>query len=322
MRLISSLDNADLFQTFLKFCLKSEPVLRNYSIAERREWLLFALLVGPNLFLFAVFTYWPLIYNGYLSFVRWDMLAPVKIWVGFDNYQYLFSSSDFGTIVWNTVVFTVGSVTALCVLGLGIALLLNQRLVWRDGVRAIVFSPVMLSGAAIGIVWIYIFDPRYGLLDIFIGALGMRSPNWLLDTIWAMVAVIIVHVWKNIGYAVVIYLAGLQAIPRELYEAAYVDGADGRARLWHVTLPGLSPVIFFLVLTTILSGFQAFDIIRVMTEGGPVDATTTLIYYLYQEGFVGFNAGRAGVAAVVLFVAMLAFTIVQMRYSERSVHYA
>ncbi len=295
--------------------------VRRRSVAEHREWLLFALLVGPNMLLFGIFTYWPLIYNGYLSFVRWDMLAPVKIWVGWGNYRYLFNSPDFGRIVLNTLVFTVASVVLTCVLGLLVALLLNQPLRARNTVRGVVFSPVMLSGAAIGIVWIYIFDARFGLLQSLIGPLGLQSPRWLLDTFWAMPAVIIVHVWKTIGYAVVIYLAGLQGIPRELYEAALVDGADAWARFRNVTLPGLSPVIFFLLITTVLAGFQSFDIIKVMTNGGPVNATTTLIYYLYQEGFVGFNAGRAGVASVLLFVVMLLFTIVQMRTSERSVHY-
>ncbi|MCC9077863.1 sugar ABC transporter permease [Litorilinea aerophila] len=295
---------------------------RRITATERNEYLLFLLLVGPNLLLFGVFTYWPLFYNGYLSFVRWDMLAPIKIWVGLDNYRYLFTSPEFGTILWNTVVFTVSAVLLTCGIGLLMALLLNQPLRGRVAVRGIVFSPVMLSGAAIGIVWIYIFDPRYGLLDFFIRGVGLRSPNWLLDTSWAMTAVIIVHVWKTLGYAVVIYLAGLQAIPRELYEAALVDGAGTWARFRHVTLPGLSPVTFFLVITTVLAAFQSFDIIKVMTDGGPVNATTTLIYYLYEEGFVGFNAGRAGVAAVVLFLAMFVFTLVQMRYSERSVHYA
>lgn len=295
---------------------------RQTSMAERREWLLFALLVGPNLFLFAVFTYWPLIYNGYLSFVRWDMLSPVKIWVGLGNYTRLFTSADFGQIMLTTLTFTFGSVTAICVIGLGMALLLNQKLRGRDSVRGIVFSPVMLSGAAIGIVWIYIFDPRYGLIDMFLDVVGLRSPNWLLDPNWALLAVIMVHVWKNVGYAVVIFLAGLQAIPRELYEAATVDGAGSWARFRAVTVPGLSPVLFFLVLTSILAGFQSFDIIKVMTDGGPVGSTTTLVYYLYQEGFVAFNAGRAGVASVVLFVMMLVFTIVQMRYSENNVHYS
>ena len=292
------------------------------SPAERREWLLFALLVGPNLLLFGIFTYWPLIYNGYLSFVRWDLLAPTKLWVGLENYRYLFSQPEFGLILLNTFTFTLASVLFTALIGLGMALLLNQKLRGRNVVRSIVFSPVMLSGAAIGIVWIYIFDPRYGLLDIILGFAGLSSPNWLLDTAWALPAVIIVHVWKTIGYAVVIYLAGFQAIPPELYEAVVVDGGGAWARFWHVTLPGLSPVLFFLILTTVLTSFQAFDIIKVMTDGGPVNATTTLVYYQYEQGFVAFNAGRAGVASVILFALMFVFTLVQMRLEDRNVHYA
>ncbi len=301
--------------------LRTRP-RRGSSIAERREWLLFLLLVGPNFLLFAVFTYWPLIYNAYLSFVRWDMLSPIKLWVGLDNYQELFASVAFGRMLRNTFVFTFSSVLAICLLGLLIALLLNLPLRGRNAVRSIVFGPVMLSGVAIGLIWIYIFDTRYGLIDGFVRMLGGRSPNWLLDPQWSMAAVLIVHVWKNVGYAVVIYLAGLQAISRELYEAAIVDGASNWARFRHITLPGLSPVTFFLILTTILTGFQSFDIIKTMTDGGPIDSTTTLVFYLYQEGFVAFNAGRAGVSSVVLFLAMLIFTLVQMRYADRNVHYS
>lgn len=282
------------------------------------EYLLFVLLVGPNLLLFAIFTYWPLIYNGYLSFVRWDMIAPVKRWVGLNNYIQLFTSREFHLVLLNTFVFTIASVAIICIAGLLIALILNQGLKGSNAARAVVFSPVMLSGAAIGLIWIYIFDPRFGLLDIFIRAVGLTSPNWLLDTTWAMVAVILVHAWKNVGFAVVIFLAGLQAIPGELYEAAAMDGADARRRLTNITLPGLRPVVFFLLLTTSLTAFQAFDIIKVMTNGGPVNATTTLIFYLYSQGFVGFNAGRAGVTAVVLFVVMLVFTIVQFRLENRA----
>lgn len=295
---------------------------KRVSPAERREWWLFLLLVGPNILLFAIFTYWPLLYNGYLSFVRWDMLAPVKMWVGFDNYRFLFNQPEFQLILFNTFYFTIASVLLTIVLGLLMALLLNQGLRGRNAVRSIVFSPVMLSGAAIGIVWIYIFDPRYGLLDALLGFIGLNSPNWLLDSAWAMPAVIIVHVWKTIGYAVVIYLAGLQAIPRELYEAVVVDGGGAWSRFRAVTLPGLSPVVFFLILTTVLTSFQSFDVIKVMTNGGPVNATTTLIFYLYEEGFVAFNAGRAGVASVLLFGLMFVFTLVQMRYEDRNVHYA
>jgi ABC-type sugar transport system permease subunit len=280
------------------------------------------LLVGPNLLLFAVFTFWPLIYNAYLSFVQWDMISPVKIWVGADNYQAMFADPSFKHVLFNTFYFTAVSVILTTVLGLGAALLLNQPLRGRNGVRAILFAPTVLSGAAIGIVWIYMFDPRYGLLDAMLGWFGANSPEWLTNPRWAMPAVIIVYVWKNLGYSVVIFLAGLQGIPRELYEAARVDGASGWQRFRYVTLPGLSPVMFFLVLTGFLSSFQSFDIIKTMTDGGPVDATNTLIYYLYEQGFIGFNAGRAGVAAVLLFGMMLAFTMVQMRYAERRVTYA
>lgn len=282
------------------------------------DYLLFLALVGPNLLLFAIFTYWPLLYNGYLSFVRWDMIAPVKRWVGWNNYIQVFASREFHQVLLNTFYFTFFTVAIICIVGLFMALVLNQPLRGRNSARAIIFSPVMLSGAAIGLIWIYIYDPRFGLLDVFIRAVGLTSPNWLLDTRWSMLAIILVHAWKNVGFAVVIYLAGLQAIPAELYEAAVVDGADARQRLRHITLPGLRPVLFFLLLTTSLTAFQAFDIIKVMTSGGPVNSTTTLIYYLYQQGFVGFNAGRAGVAAIVLFLIMLVFTLVQFRLENSS----
>jgi len=285
------------------------------------EWLLFVALIGPNLLLFGIFTYWPLIYNGYLSFVRWNFLRPVKPFVWFDNYLNVFSSRLFWEIVLNTLVFTVWSVGLTLVLGLALALLINQPLRYRNAARATLFSPVVMSGAVVAVVWSYIFDPRYGLIDQLLGLVGLNSPDWLGTTEWAMPAVIMVYVWKNLGYAVVIYLAGLQGIPRELYDAALVDGAGPWARFRHVTLPGLSPVAFFLSVTSVLATFQAFDIIKVLTDGGPVTATTTLIFYLYELGFVTYDAGKAGVVAVVLFLIMLVLTLIQVRYLERRVSY-
>lgn len=297
--------------------LRAKPVSRS----EWRERFLFLAFLGPNVLLFIIFTYWPLVYNVYLSFVSWNFIRPEKRWVGLANYTRVLGDAQFHQIFMNTVVFTVASVGLTLLIGLGLALLINQPLHGRNGVRAIVFSPVILSGAAIGVVWVYIFDPRYGLLSEILGFVGIRSPNWLLDPAWAMPALIIVYVWKNLGYSVVIFLAGLQGIPRELYEAARVDGASAWARFWHVTLPGLSPVLFFLSVTSILACFQAFDIIKVMTNGGPVNATNTLIFHLYELGFVAFNAGRAGVVAVVLFSLMFILTILQIRFLERWVHY-
>lgn len=287
------------------------------SSNQRREQLLFVLLLGPNLLLFTVFTYWPLIYNVYLSFVNWNFIRARKRWVGFDNYADVLGNGQFWLVVGNTFTFVLLAVATTLVLGLMLALLLNQRLRYRDAARAVIFSPVVMSGAVIAVVWSYIFDPRYGLLDQLIGAFGLRSPDWLNDPRYALLAVTLVYVWKNLGYAVVIYLAGLQGIPRELYDAAWVDGADTRQRFWNVTLPGLSPIAFFLSVTSILACFQSFDIVKVLTNGGPANASTTLIFYLYELGFVSYDAGEAGVVAVILFLIMLVLTVVQVRYAER-----
>ncbi len=288
---------------------------------SRREALLFLLFVGPNLFFFAIFSFWPIIYSAYLSTRRWDMIAPVKPFVGLNNYRYLFTDDTFRLVLRNTVVFTGVTVGGTLALGLGLALLLNQPLRGREGAKAILFAPSLLSGAAISIVWIYLFDPRFGLIARMLDVVGVASPAWLADPRWAMPAVIIVSIWKDLGFTAVIYLAGLRTIPRDLYEAAKVDGAGPWWRFRSVTLPMLSPIVFFLGVTSLLNTIQSFDIIQVMTRGGPVDSTTTLIYYVYQQGFVAFNAGRASAAAIVLFVAMLGITVAQMRWAERQVHY-
>jgi multiple sugar transport system permease protein/sn-glycerol 3-phosphate transport system permease protein len=285
------------------------------------EALLFLLFVGPNLFFFAVFSFWPIIYSAWLSFHRWDLIAPVKLYVGLDQYRYLVHNDVFHAVLRNTFVYTVGAVGGTLILGLLVALLLNQPLRGRDGARAVLFAPTLLSGAAISVVWIYMFDPRFGIIARLLSLVHLTSPSWLSDPAWAMPAILIVTIWKDLGFATVIFLAGLQAIPRDLYEAAKVDGAGAWWRFRSVTLPMLSPIVFFLGVTSILNTFQSFDIIQVMTKGGPVDATNTLIYYVYQQGFVAFNAGRSSAAALVLFMFMLGITLIQVRYAERKVHY-
>ncbi len=285
------------------------------------DWGLFLLLAGPNLILFAAFTYWPLIYNVYLSLTSWDMIAPVKAFVGLANYRYLASDPEFRRVALNTVVFTLGTVGGTTILGLLLALLLNWPLRGRTWARGVIFAPVLLSGAAISVFWINMLNSRFGLLAELLGWFSLSSPNWLNHPIWAMVAVIMVYIWKNVGFSMVIYLAGLQAIPAELYEAARVDGAGHLETFRWVTLPQLGPVTLFLLVVSMISSFQAFDIIKVMTDGGPVNATTTLLFYIYEQGFVAFNAGRAAAASVVLFLAMLVVTVIQLRLGERRVHY-
>uniref|UniRef100_A0A7C2W6B0 Sugar ABC transporter permease n=1 Tax=Thermorudis sp. TaxID=1969470 RepID=A0A7C2W6B0_9BACT len=285
------------------------------------EWSLFLLLAGPNLVLFAVFTYWPLFYNAYLSLMSWDMISPVKAFVGLENYRYLVSDREFRRVVLNTVIFTLGTVGGTTGLGLLLALLLNRPLYGRTWARGVIFAPVLLSGAAISVFWVNILNPRFGLFAQVLSWFSLSSPNWLNHPTWAMVAVILVYTWKNVGFSMVIYLAGLQAIPADLYEAARVDGAGHLGTFRWVTLPQLGPVTLFLLVVSMISSFQAFDIIKVMTDGGPVHATTTLLFYIYEQGFVAFNAGRAAAASVFLFLAMLAVTVIQLRLGERRVHY-
>lgn len=288
----------------------------------RREYLLFLAFVAPNFALLGAFSYWPLIYQAYLSLTRWDMMSPTKPFVGLDNYRYMVTGREFYQVLFNTFYFTGSVLIGSIVLGIALAVLLNLRLRGRVAARAIIFAPYVLSGAAIGLVWAYIFDPVYGLLRVFLNLVGIASPNWLVDTQWAMPAIIIVYLWKNVGYSAVIYLAGLQNIPQELYEAAKVDGANDLQSFWHITVPQLSPVTFFVSVTTILFSIQAFDIIAVMTGGGPVNATTTLVWYLYEQGFVAFRAGIAAAVGMLLFVLMLAVTIFQVYYVQRRVHYS
>jgi sn-glycerol 3-phosphate transport system permease protein len=287
-----------------------------------REQLVFLAFIAPNFLLLGVFTYWPMLYQTYLSLTRWDMLAPRKTFVGLENYANMLGTSEFWGVLLNTFYFTGAIVAGSIVLGLAVAMLLNQKLRGRNLVRSVTFAPVILSGAAVGLVWAYIFDPNYGLMRTFLGFFGLASPDWLADTRFAMPALIIVYLWKSLGFAVVIYLAGLQNISKDLYEAARVDGANGWVRFRHVTLPQLSPVTFFVVLTTIINSFQAFDIIAVMTGGGPAGATTTLIWYIYQEGFIAFRAGIAAAAALIMFLLLLVITVLQVRYGQRGVHYS
>jgi len=288
----------------------------------RRDHLLFLAFVAPNFILLGAFSYWPLIYQSYLSLTNWDMISPTKRFVGLGNYHYMVTGRDFYRVLFNTFYFTGAILLGSIVLGMALALLLNQRLRGRTAARAIIFAPYVLSGAAIGLVWAYIFDPVYGLMRIFLNLFGIASPNWLVDTTWAMPAIIIVYLWKNVGYSAVIYLAGLQNISQELYEAAKVDGASALQSFWYITVPQLSPVTFFVSVTTILFSIQAFDIIAVMTGGGPVNATTTLVWYLYEEAFISFRAGIAAAVGMLLFVLMLMITLFQVYFVQRRVHYS
>ncbi|WP_329173833.1 carbohydrate ABC transporter permease [Streptomyces sp. NBC_01477] len=288
---------------------------------KRRDHLLFLAFAAPNMLLLLLFAYWPVVYNAYLSFTDWDMISATKGFVGLGNYTDLLGDPDFRTTLWTTVLFVVGIVAGGMLLGLLTALLLNQRLRGRNAVRTLVFAPYVLSGAAVGTLWLFIFDPNYGLIHPLLAPIGLAAPAMMTDSHWALSGLVLVYLWKNIGFVAVVYLAGLQGLPKEVYEAAALDGAGAWRRLTRITLPLLSPVTFFLLVTSVISTFQAFDVIAVMTGGGPGTSTSILSWFIYDQGFRAFDAGRASAAAMIMFVVLLLMTAVQARFLERKVHY-
>jgi sn-glycerol 3-phosphate transport system permease protein len=314
--------------------LAGEPASPNRTVARsspdgvrarasrrRRSHLLFLAFVAPNIVLLGVFAYWPVIYNGYLSLTSWDLLSPQKPFVGLANYADMLTDPAFLAVIVRTVAFSAVIVVISMAVGLAIAMLLNQALRGRAVVRTFAFAPHILSGAAIGTIWLFMFDPKYGLLKALIEPLGITSPAWMTDSSWALPGLILVYLWKNIGFIAVVYLAGLQGLPADLYEAAKIDRAGPWTAFRLITLPLLSPVTFFVAITTVIGTFQAFDIIAIMTSGGPGDATTTLSWYIYSQAFQAFDAGHAGAGAMVMFVLLLLITGAQSRFIERRVHY-
>lgn len=293
----------------------------NRPSGNARNWSLFILFAGPNIALILAFTYFPLISNIYYSTLDWRLGSSTAKQVGLQNYIDFFTSPQGGEVWRITAIFTVATVAGSMVLGLLLALVLNQRLRGRIVARTALFSPYVLSGVGVGLVWNFIFDPQLGALGHLLRFFGQTSPEWFLDPDLALVMVIIVYIWKNVGYCAVVYLAGLQSIPKDLLEAASIDKAGPVRRFFTVSLPLLSPTVFFLFITTILSSMQAFDLLRIMTPTGR--GTNTIIFEVYLQSFGAYQrAGYSAAIAVVLFVVLLAITTIQMRFIERKVHYS
>jgi sn-glycerol 3-phosphate transport system permease protein len=282
------------------------------------EWSLAALLLLPNLVLLIVFTYRPLLDNIRLSFTDWNISSPIANPVGLSNYIEWFGRDDTKIILRNTLVFTVATVGISMAVGLGLALLLDQKLKGRNIVRSVVFAPFVISGAAIGIAFQFVFDPQFGLVRDLLARIGVASPDFYQQPGWALFMVTVTYIWKNLGYTFVIYLAALQGRRADLDEAAEIDGATAWTRFRRVLMPQLRPTTFFLSITVLLSSVQVFDIINVMTRGGPQgNGTTTLVYQVYQETFVNQRAGYGATVATVMFVILLAVTVVQVRFMDR-----
>ncbi|CAN7354672.1 carbohydrate ABC transporter permease [Arthrobacter sp. LjRoot14] len=283
----------------------------------RRNTLVGWTFILPNFLGFLAFTLIPVMAAFALSFMESSSFTAPR-WIGLENFQRLFQSDTFWVALRNTVAYALGHVPLTMALALLLAMLLNRKLKGIGFFRVAIFFPYITSLVAVAVVWNMLFSPDSGPINQFLNAIGIaEAPGWTSSSDWAMPAVIITSVWRDMGYYMILYLAGLQAIPNELYEAAEVDGASAWQRFWNVTIPSLRPTTFFVVVMLTISSFKVFDLIVVMTNGGPGRSTTVLSQLIYQSGIVEGKFGYSSAISLVLFVIVLTVTVLQFKIQQR-----
>ena len=275
----------------------------------------------PNLIGFAIFTLVPMVFSLILSFMNWDGANKIS-WAGLDNFKQLLRDETFRISLGNTLIFVIGNVPLTMLAALGLALLLNKPIYGRNIFRTTFFFPYVASLVAVAVVWNMLFFPSAGPVNSVLSALGVQNPpRWAASVDWAMLTVILASIWKGMGYYMIIYLAALQSIPTILYEAAEVDGANAWQKFRYITLPMLTPATFFISVMLTIASFKVFDLIMVMTGGGPGRATNVLVVHIYNTAFKEFRFGYSSSIAMVLLVMVLAITIVQFYMEKRWVNY-
>ena len=294
--------------------------LRRRGSLARREALTFYLLISPWLLGLLLFVLGPMVASLVISFTKWDLLSPARF-VGLDNYEKMFTRDP---LFWQslkvTAIYTLVYVPVELTGGLVLALLMNQKLRGIGLFRTIYYLPSVLPGVAFVVLWMWILHPDVGLINTLLSYVSIEGPRWLADPDWALPALLMMSLW-GLGRAMVIYLASLQGIPQHLYEAASIDGANRWQSFWKITLPMLTPTIFFNLVLSVISTFQTFTSAFVATNGGPLDSTLFYVLYIFRQGFEYFNMGYASALAWVLFLIILALTLVIVRSADRWVYY-
>jgi multiple sugar transport system permease protein len=283
---------------------------------RRGQWGTAAFLLLPAFGLFAVFTAYPFLYAAKLSLTQWDGLNTAQKFVGLGNYRALLHDAEFIHSMKVTAIYTVGVTAASIAIGLLLALALNRKLAGRNVYRTVFFTPVLTATVAAAVVWQLLFDPFTGIVNVGLRHAGTEGPRWLSSPTWALAAVMIVGIWKRIGFTMIIYLAGLQTISPTYYEAARVDGAGSWRQFRDVTWPLLTPITILQLIMAVIDSFQVFDHVYVMTQGGPMGATNVAPLFLYNEGFRIFHLGYAAAVGWVIFLVILALTLVQWKASK------
>lgn len=278
------------------------------------------IFITPQLIGLIVFAVIPLLMSLGISFHSWDGIASSMKFVGIDNYIDQITDPNFKKALLNTLIYSVMFIPLDLILALLLAIAV-QKIRGKSFYRLFYFMPVVTGSVSVGVIWTWIMNGDFGLLNNILAAVGIEGPKWLADPKTVLFSIVIVSVWWNVGYNMVLLLAGLQNIPQVYYEAAQIDGANKWNAFRHITLPMLSPTLFFVLIMTIISSFQVFDQAFVMTQGGPMKASYTLVYHIYQSAFVEFKMGSACASSMILFVIILIITLIQMYGSKRWVNY-
>ena len=288
--------------------MKSDSVKPGFDREALSAWIFLA----PALILLGIFVLWPIAYLVYLSFTSGSFTQAGVRWVGFENYWRLLVTPDFWQVVGNTIYFTIATVIPSLILPLLLAVLLDRAIALRGVLRTAYFIPSITSMVAVGLGWRWLFQTN-GPVNGILGAIGIEPIPWLGSTVWAMPVLILLSTWKQLGFNLVVFLAGLQTIPDSRYEAAELDGARGWQKFWHVTLPGLRPTLVFATVTTAIFTFRSFEQVYVITGGGPLNSTNLLVYYIYEEAFGMFDFGYAAAGTTILLMLTLGLVWLQLR---------
>jgi len=277
------------------------------------------LFLSPALLMFITWLLIPIAFSLYLSFHRWSMVDPLKPFIGFGHFKKIFEDKDLLKSLLNTAIYTLNVPVSLAI-SLGVALLMNREIKGINFFRLLYFLPSISSFVAISIVWQWIYNPEFGLMNYLLGIFGLPPQKWLGSPNTAMISLMIMSIWLNMGYQMVVFLAGLQGIPQYLYEVAELDGANRFRKFWHITLPMLKPTTFFLLVTSFIGSFQVFTQVYVMTQGGPAGATDVFVYHIYNTAWKGFEMGYASAQSWFLFLIIFAATMLQFVFSGKSVY--
>jgi multiple sugar transport system permease protein len=308
--------------------LGSQLPRKRYSAGERREfaWAYFFLL--PTFFFLLVLTLFPIIYAFWISLHDWSLIPRDYPFVGLENYARALRDTVVVKSMTNTIIYTIVTVPVSMALSLGLALILNQKtLPFRTFFRTLYFIPVITSWAAVSFVWRWLFEPRYGIVNETLSSVGIHGIGWLASPQWALPAIMVVAIWKSLGYGMVIFLAGLQSIPQEYYEAARIDGANRWQLFTRITFPLLNPTLVFVTVTSVIASLQVFTPVALMTArgigeaGGPLDSTRVMVYHIYSTAFRSNQLGYGSAQAFILFALVLVITLIQLRLTRRDVSY-